>query len=287
MKVKSPFREDNDPSFVIYTKRNGDFFFIDFATDARGDVFSFVQTMYNCSFVEAIKIMLNDFGLEESDTPIINPSFKTVISDRVIEREKIGVNFRKVQDYDRAYWAKFSITNDTLRQFKIKPVSHVYTKRSSFKADKHAYAFMEKMNNDIYIKVYQPYSDRVKWISSMPAKVIFGWRNLPATGDILILTKALKEVMSIYETLGIPAVAIQSESVMMKKEVLDDLKSRFKVIISLFDNDNQGQLIASKYEELGIPKIFMKNHKNYTDMIEVEPLADAKEELLVLIKSKK
>jgi len=120
----------------------------------------------------------------------------------------------------------------------------------------------------------------------MPAKILFGWRILPETGNVLIITKALKEVMSIYETLSVPSIAIQSESLIIKENVLEELKLRFKHIVGLFDNDRQGKIISDKYKELGITPIFIKDYKNYTDRIEQDSIENAKNELTKLINFK-
>jgi len=60
----SPFRNENNPSFVIGNKR-GFISFIDFAdTSKRGDCFEFVKLLHNLSSMnDVLKIIDGDFGL--------------------------------------------------------------------------------------------------------------------------------------------------------------------------------------------------------------------------------
>lgn len=50
---------------------------------------------------------------------------------------------------------------------------------------------------------------------------------LPESGDILIITKALKDVMVLYEY-GIPAIAPCSENLFITEAQYNHLKERFK-----------------------------------------------------------
>jgi len=282
-RISSPLHTDKNPSFVIYTRKNNDLFFIDFSTGKRGDAFSLVEELYGCDFREALKIILNEFGLESFNGYSKAPLIKVNITDNKVRNTKLQISRRRAKSYDISFWKRFGISRKTLNKFRVFPISHFFLNDVIMTANKLSYAFIEKIDDDYYFKIYQPLSKKAKWISSMPAKVLFGYTQLPPTGEVLIITKALKEVMSIYETLGIPAIAVQSESVVMKETVLKALKKRFKRVISLFDNDPQGKKIALKYEELGVPKILIKDHKNYTDKIDEDSLESAKKELKTLI----
>jgi hypothetical protein len=60
--VRSPFREDRNPSFSIYLWK-GDWRFKDFAeADARGDAVDFIKMAANCSKAEAIATLLSWAG---------------------------------------------------------------------------------------------------------------------------------------------------------------------------------------------------------------------------------
>jgi DNA primase len=62
---------------------------------------------------------------------------------------------------------------------------------------------------------------------------------LPKTGDYLVVTKSLKDVMTLY-SLGISAIAPISENCFLSESQYNRLKERFKYIILLYDNDRPG-----------------------------------------------
>lgn len=58
-------------------------------------------------------------------------------------------------------------------------------------------------------------------------------------GDILVITKSLKDVMVLYE-LGITAIAPNSENLFVTDLQYNKLSEKFKNIIVLYDNDLAG-----------------------------------------------
>lgn len=68
---------------------------------------------------------------------------------------------------------------------------------------------------------------------------------LPESGDVVIVTKALKDTMTLYEY-GIPSIAPCSENVFLTENQYNKLKKRFKHIILLYDNDYTGICFTNK-----------------------------------------
>lgn len=66
-----------------------------------------------------------------------------------------------------------------------------------------------------------------------------GDHMLPKTGDYLVITKSLKDVMTLYQ-FGIPAVAPISENCFLSESQYCRFKERFKNIFLLYDNDRPG-----------------------------------------------
>lgn len=69
---------------------------------------------------------------------------------------------------------------------------------------------------------------------------IQGYAQLPENGDLLIITKSLKDVMTLY-SLGYTAVSANSENTLIPLKVMNDLKQRFKRVIVFYDNDPSGK----------------------------------------------
>lgn len=62
---------------------------------------------------------------------------------------------------------------------------------------------------------------------------------LPKNGDYLVITKSMKDVMTLYN-LGIPAIAPISENCFLSESQYNKLKNKYKNLILLYDNDRPG-----------------------------------------------
>lgn len=80
---------------------------------------------------------------------------------------------------------------------------------------------------------------KYRFISNWKSFRLQGDHMLPKTGDYLVITKSLKDVMTLYN-LGIPAIAPISENCFLSEAQYHRLKERFKHIILLYDNDRPG-----------------------------------------------
>lgn len=84
--------------------------------------------------------------------------------------------------------------------------------------------------------------------------MIQGAHMIPKNGgDLLVITKSLKDVMVFYE-LGITAIAPNSENLFVSDKQLEKLKKYFKNIVVFYDNDIAGvsgmNKIKKSYPEL-------------------------------------
>jgi hypothetical protein len=69
----------------------------------------------------------------------------------------------------------------------------------------------------------------------------------------------MKDVM-VLDLFGVPAISMQSESTTPYPEIIDELRSRFDRIISLYDFDYAGVVNALKLKRLyGISPCFLTN----------------------------
>ena len=157
----------------------------------------------------------------------------------------LGVKFRKWKQCDYNYQTvKYDINEKQLKYYKIFPVENVFLGRDiiwSHRDDNPIYVYVFYKDGKYTYKCYRPLEKdkRYKWISSTNRTVLQGWDQLPATGDTLILTKSLKDVV-VYRTLGFYALACQNELGMIKDTVIDELRSRFDRIVLNNDFDYAG-----------------------------------------------
>ena len=231
----SPFRKDKNPSFgVFYSKKSNKLLFKDHGTGECGDVIKFVElytgiTNYNDLLNQIIKDMqITNNTVLHSTKEIQRPS-ETVI----------GVVRQSWTDIDKQYWSQFGITLKTLEKFKVSSIKYYLCNgivKGIYKDTNPMYAY--KVYE--HFKIYRPLADKyTKWRNNLESYDIQGYEQLPEKGELLIITKSLKDVMCLYE-MGYSAISPSSESTFISPEVLDLLKTRFKRILICFDRDPAG-----------------------------------------------
>jgi hypothetical protein len=60
--------------------------------------------------------------------------------------------------------------------------------------------------------------------------------SLTKTGEIVIVTKSLKDVMAITNITGIPQYLYKRKVLQLKAHIIEELKSRFDMVFILYDN---------------------------------------------------
>ena len=231
----SPFRKDNNPSFgIYYSKRTKQLLFKDHGTGECGNIVKFVSlytglTNYNDILQDIVdKLNITTSTKLDSSKQYI-PSSETVI----------GVVRQNFTLTDINYWSQFNISIDTLKKFGVSSIKYYLCNgivKGIYKDTNPMYAY--KVYN--HFKIYRPLADKyTKWRNNLTENDIQGFKQLPKTGDVLIITKSMKDVMCLYE-MGISAISPSSESTFLPDKVLEQLKKRFKRIIILFDRDEAG-----------------------------------------------
>lgn len=269
MKTHSPFREDDNPSFGFFYRRDksGILMFNDLATSDSGDIVVFVMKLYGLSYKEALFKISYDFGFSKVQ---ITEERKNIINAQKLERiksdTKVGIKVRNWKKYDAKFWKSFNISKKTLKKYNVYPISYMFLNDNIIHTEKLAYAYLEFKDGKTTYKIYQPYSKDFKWSGNADRTVHQGYTQLPKKGKNLIITKSLKDVMSIRDTILVPSVALQSESILMKDSVMDEYKQRFENVYCLFDNDRAGRLLTRKFtERFDVPHLFMPYIDNVTD----------------------
>lgn len=281
----SPLRDDNKPSFGYFIGENNEICFNDFVLGG-GDFVKFVQLKFGLNYFEALSKIVVDFNLTyHFFYKDINKTKKDYNPNNFEQRDKIlsksnssklGKKSRDWKLHDLQYWLQYGIDLETLEKYNVTPISYIFINGQPILADKYAYCFTEYKDGKETYKIYQPYNKQYKWLNNHDDSVWQGWNQLPEKGEMLIITKSLKDVMSITNVLNIPAVSLQAESIKPKKHIIYELYDRFPVISLLYDNDynsteNWGQKFASNLASyyniinLIIPEEF--ESKDFSDLI--------------------
>ena len=245
-RIRSPLRQDEDPSFGFFIGETGELCFKDFILGS-GDFVRFVMFKFGLTHFEALSQIAIDANLD--DKFIIKSSLRTtVIGDvkgkredfvRTVNSNYLGKTSRNWEIRDYVFWNQFGISKPILDRYNVQPVAylHVGLEKSIVKPNFHTYCYNEMKDEVNSFKIYQPNSTDYKWLNNHNESVWQGWTQLPKTGNYLIITKSLKDVMSITGVTGIPAVSLQAEGVKPKLSVINELEERFESIYVLYDND--------------------------------------------------
>lgn len=279
----SPFRKDKNPSFgVYYSKRTKQLLFKDHGTGECGNVIKFVSlftgiTNYN----DILKDIIKQLHITP-DTTLDNSKQYTPSTDTVI-----GVVRQDFTSTDINYWQQFNISKETLKKFNVNSIKYYLCNgivKGIYKPENPMYAY--KVYNNF--KIYRPLADKyTKWRNNLTEYDIQGYAQLPKKGDVLFITKSMKDVMCLYE-MGIPAISSSSESTFIPNDILEDLKKRFKRIIILFDRDPAGVRYSRKISlKMGLEAMFVHkkyNAKDISDAIKTNSFEEIKEWLYGEIK---
>lgn len=231
--IGSPFRKDKNPSFgIYYSKTSNKLMFHDFATNEYGGVIDFVKTMESCNFSQAISKIKSILGKNSTRT-------KKPTHEYLRGNTKIGIVRQQFTEIDKTYWSEYHISEDILKKFRVFSIKYyLLNDVVKWTYNENSIMFAYKIFN--HFKIYRPFEKTInKWRSNCNVNDIQGLEQLPAKGDLLVVTKSLKDVMVLYR-LGIPAIAPHSETSKINKDVILDLKKRFNKIIIFYDNDEAG-----------------------------------------------
>ena len=230
----SPFRKDTNPSFGVFlSKRTGKLLFKDHGSGVCGDVIKFVReytgiSNYNEVLQEIVKrLKITNKTVLKSTKPI--ESKETVI----------GIVRQAFTKIDEQYWGSYHISMPTLEKYNVHSIKYYLCNgivKGIYKDENPMYAY--KVYNNF--KIYRPLGDKfTKWRNNLTEFDVQGYAQLPKKGNLLIITKSLKDVMVLHE-MGYNAVSPSSESTFIPDIVLNDLKKRFKHILLCFDRDIAG-----------------------------------------------
>lgn len=281
----SPLMKDNKPSLGFFIGENNEICFNDFRI-GKGDFVKFVQLLFGLSYFDALSKIAIDMDLDkEYIVKNVEKSIFNKEDNKYLSREEIlsragSLYLRKKkrnwQVHDIEFWQQYGISLNTLSKFNVEPLEYIFINEKILKADKYCYCFIENKDNKETYKIYQPFNKNYKWLNSHNDSVWQGWEQLPSTAEELIITKSLKDVMSIYEVTGYPAVSLQSEGILPKHHVFTQLDERFRTIYSLYDNDfdseqNWGKIFGDKIsKEFGLIECYIPDRykiKDFSDLV--------------------
>jgi hypothetical protein len=266
--IRSPLRDDKNPSFSVYRK-NGKVMYYDHSTGDGGNCFEFVKKMYNVDYHECLKIiasemniMVNNHGYTRQPLKESERNKKYVSNSK---RSDIRIKKEDWNDAALSYWLDYGINLEILNKYNIINCAMVFLNgehiiSSTRKVPCYAYLFYK--DNQYSFKIYRPKAKTFRWMSNTNRTVLQGWDQLPDNGDILIITKSLKDVM-VLRSLGYYSISMQNEVSSIKDTVVQELYDRFNSIYILQDFDYAGVSGVNKLRKAyGFKYFFIQSFSN-------------------------
>lgn len=258
---KSPLRRDNTPTCSFYRDSCGRLIFKDFRGDFYGNFIEVVKYKYGVSYPKALAIIANDFGIKQNPELKVNKSCIKEYSNNKLEKSEESIIKVKIKDFTEEeldWWRSYGITLNTLKKFFVFSCEIVFLNDqiysySSSTSFNFGYFYPSKDNNKQYWRIYYPQNRKYRFISNWNKTMIQGIHMMPKSGEFLVITKSMKDVMSCYE-LGIPAIAPNSENLFITDSQWDNIVIKFKHIFLLYDTDLAG-VANSKRIKKKFPKI--------------------------------
>jgi hypothetical protein len=245
----SPFRKENDPSFLIVVSKTGRLHHFDHGDPSkRGDCVDFVCQMYpGMNYGRALKLIARDLGIRDSPK---GGQVKVISEARERKETLIQVVVKKYDTADLKYWGDYHITHNELIANDVYAVKKLYVNRERVMFSPTELVFGYLMDDKW--KIYRPFAEKKhKWLSNIPHNYISGLSRIINNCEKGVITKAKKDEIVLAKFL--PNVAsVQSESeISISKENIDLITSSCKITYLNFDSDEVGVQSCKYYNQFG------------------------------------
>lgn len=271
-------RGERDPS-LIFDIYNGELKWRDFGMSPYPrdavEFYIYCQQIHNDRNISYGRA-LNELKFKVK--PGICPKYNYKIKTETIAALKFR---RTYYAHEIKYWEDYHIQYSTLNYFDVYPgelwVNKILWHRSIEGDPMFVYLFDQKKS---IWKAYRPHApweivkgknQRKRFYTQNTTHHIQGYKQIPEEGEVLFITKSMKDVMIFFE-LGLPAIAPHSENDFIPVSTLEKLRNKFEYIIVNYDNDHTGisrsTVITQEHKLLhwNIPKGYKGKPKDPSDL---------------------
>lgn len=265
---RSPLRKDRNPS-CVFSYHGGRLRFRDWTETTSKDIFDIASSLFGTRrFDDTLNRLAQHFDIWNR-SPRTKEEEAALQEDRASfeksQKSRIQVLTQSPTQSDISYLMSFHLTGEICSKYRCFSLERVwlngepvYNYRENDPAIGYYFGNDAFDNEKWKIYFYKRHGkDRPRFISN--TNRIAGWVQIPDTGNRLIITKSMKDVM-VLDRLGYDAIAMQSETLAPYPEIVAKLQVRFNTIFSLYDFDRTGVRMANKLRRsFGIEPLFITN----------------------------
>lgn len=261
IRAKSVVNRDSNPSLFFYYK-NSHYFWKDFSSGIGGNAMKFVAYHMNKADSVVGNMIMREYekylteGNIESEEPIIFDEIKK-------SEFKVVSDF--YNEHSLSFWEMHKIDINCLNLFKMRRgiEYHIYKGTEHYSFGGFFFAFY---NSKGPYQIYQPHNEKAKYIN-IDTSYLIGSEQLKFKSDTCIIISGLKDIAAINMIgLNCEYVAGSSETTLISKDNIDFLRSKYKFVLSMLDNDPAGLRAMQTYKKVyKIPYIHVKFRKDLAE----------------------
>ena len=281
---RSPLRVDRHPTCRFYRSRSGKLILHDFAGFFHGDCFDLVQKIKSCNYPQALTDIAKTFKLTEGAPRL---PVKTTVTIGPKSMCQLRIASMPWDQQHLEWWENYGVDLGLLDRYNVVPVRQVWLNDSLYYnrdfTKKNEVVFAYRFGGYDY-KVYFPQRSEKRFLHNNP-DILQGWAQLPSSGDFVVITKAMKDVICL-RMFDIPAIAPMAETSVVTDSVLDTLKENFRLVYALYDRDKVGKIALLNLRKRGVIPLMMPvgTTKDFADMCKKD-MAHAKDLVREFIKT--
>ena len=252
VKIKSIFNPgERTPSmWIFFDQANNQYKYKDFSTGNYGSKIDLIKEIFNLDYSKAVFKIVQDYNKFTLDKGVYNQSvFK--------QQAKYKVDYcheRPWNKLDQRFWLSFNIGKAILDEYNVKALEYYNMSKDDEDGVKtlqisnpKLYGYFDK-DGEVY-KIYQPGHKKYKFIKVKA--YLQGFDQLSYDQPYLVICSSLKDAMCLKQFgYNLEVIAPDSENTVIKPYIIENLKNKYKKVITLFDNDAAGVNAINKYKSL-------------------------------------
>ena len=282
VQIKSVFHPtEKTPSMWVFVDQS-QYKFKDFSTGKGGNKIDLVKELFNLDYSKAVFKLTQDYNKfivekGEYSESTIKPQGKYKVD---------GVMVREWNNNDKQFWLQFNIGEDILDEYNVVALEfYDMVKEDKRITIEQPYIYAYWNNAGEVYKIYQPRNKKFKFIKVKPH--LQGLDQLKYNQPYLVICSSLKDAMCLKQFgYNLEVIAPDSENTIIKPYIIENLKKKYKKVVTLFDNDAAGHAAVDKYLlHYKIKGTWLDSSKDIADLVKEKGFDAAHKEIKVKLKS--